>query len=649
MRKKHPQAVLTLLLTLILFSTGYTAQEKPSLASSDQISFSFESLIRTVQYGTDIDTVLTVTNNSISDINYEVTFNIIYGHPGWFSITPESGTIQPGSENEVSFAIAIVDLGFKDIAYYQSGEIIFNYEGGIPPDTVLIEILYSSFYFRPEYDTLSNGLINLIYSNYGAIGRQGIGEVNFDYVGPDQSGSDCTIGSSAPLADVYLYDGSPTVGYLTEDGDDANTDPDTIMFLSIYEKTSLNQNGFIPRSYKPVTQLRNNYVLGSSGEFITKDSTLALIRYYISSTAPASNWIITCLRVRSFDDKAHENVIVGDIYDWDVPSDSSMDNSGWLTYSAENIIYQRGVEYNQDDETECLENNRRFAGVGYLGAFVNNVPGATDLYSGHVFDNMTYVYPYNGISQNLLFELMSEPGITAYVGYEDLNTVLCYDAALTVEPDSVYDFYSVALTIYDGTSTDLYNSFAEAKALFENNNLNDLLTALDPDLDGALNIIDNCPFGYNPNQSDGDYDGVGDECDNCPNHANPYQDDNDQDGLGDLCDPDIDNDGVPNDIDNCVYTYNPGQEIEEGEEYGIACTGCCQGLRGNVDGDVTDIQDIADLVFMVDYQFRNGDEPPCFEESDVNADGVIDIEDLVCLVDNQFRFEHDCVRPCIIY
>ena len=80
----------------------------------------------------------------------------------------------------------------------------------------------------------------------------------------------------------------------------------------------------------------------------------------------------------------------------------------------------------------------------------------------------------------------------------------------------------------------------------------------------------------------------------------------------------------------------------------VAIAPCCSGLRGNIDGDIDDIQDISDLVYFVDFQFRGGDEPPCFEEADVNADGVIDIEDLVCMVDHQFRNDNECIQNCIV-
>jgi hypothetical protein len=130
---------------------------------------------------------------------------------------------------------------------------------------------------------------------------------------------------------------------------------------------------------------------------------------------------------------------------------------------------------------------------------------------------------------------------------------------------------------------------------------------LDDDNDGVVDVLDNCPRGFNPDQLDTDLDGLGDACDedadsdnicnqlpawitdgtsacheflfsdsdqdaatcearcegctydagacygpdNCPLVDNPTQTDLDEDKLGDACDLDRDGDGVLNDDDGC--------------------------------------------------------------------------------------------------
>ncbi|MCK4607493.1 MAG: thrombospondin type 3 repeat-containing protein [candidate division Zixibacteria bacterium] len=66
---------------------------------------------------------------------------------------------------------------------------------------------------------------------------------------------------------------------------------------------------------------------------------------------------------------------------------------------------------------------------------------------------------------------------------------------------------------------------------------------------------------------------------------------------------------------------------------------CCR-LRGDINHDGALPIDITDLVYLINYMFLDGPEPPCMEEADVNADGavdVIDIADLVYLIDYMFR------------
>lgn len=73
------------------------------------------------------------------------------------------------------------------------------------------------------------------------------------------------------------------------------------------------------------------------------------------------------------------------------------------------------------------------------------------------------------------------------------------------------------------------------------------------------------------------------------------------------------------------------------EDHVKCYSGCCVGLRGNINGDVADDVNVADLTYMVDFLFRNGPAPLCAEEADVNGDGSTNVTDLTLLVDFLFR------------
>ena len=82
------------------------------------------------------------------------------------------------------------------------------------------------------------------------------------------------------------------------------------------------------------------------------------------------------------------------------------------------------------------------------------------------------------------------------------------------------------------------------------------------------------------------------------------------------------------------------------QDFGSGC--CIPPIRGDVklDGSPGELGiDVADLVYLVNYMFKKGPPPQCFEEADVNADCQIDIADLVYLVNYMFK-QGPAPKPC---
>jgi hypothetical protein len=159
----------------------------------------------------------------------------------------------------------------------------------------------------------------------------------------------------------------------------------------------------------------------------------------------------------------------------------------------------------------------------------------------------------------------------------------------------------------------------------------------DSDGDGIIDVLDNCPLAYNPDQEDGDLDDVGDSCDvctdtdgdgygdpgfpantcaldNCPDVENPDQADPDQDSVGTAC-------------DNCPDVYNPDQADTDEDGIGDACDFICGDC--NNDGMVN----VSDAVFMIAFIFAGGPPPAGWEQTaDVDCSAEINVSDAVYLL-----------------
>jgi hypothetical protein len=134
-------------------------------------------------------------------------------------------------------------------------------------------------------------------------------------------------------------------------------------------------------------------------------------------------------------------------------------------------------------------------------------------------------------------------------------------------------------------------------------------SCVDTDLDGKIDLADNCAVETNALQTDDDRGFVGNECDNCDQLVNPDQTDTDGDGEGDACDDDDDGDGWLDGEDNCPLTANAGQQDADGDGTGDACDACTDS-----DGDGLGDPGLPGSC--------NPDPFPADPDNDADADGV---------------------------
>ena len=160
--------------------------------------------------------------------------------------------------------------------------------------------------------------------------------------------------------------------------------------------------------------------------------------------------------------------------------------------------------------------------------------------------------------------------------YFQVGSVFYYTWSSTTNVYSPNKAWYIDFYMYGGGISSDYKSSSDYCVRCVRGEMSDSFGDLDDD--GILDNIDNCPYVYNPDQTNSDGDSRGDACDNCPFIDNENQADSDMDGIGDVCDRcpqdplnDIDNDGVCGNIDNCPNIYNPDQADSDGDGIGDEC------------------------------------------------------------------------------
>jgi len=257
---------------------------------------------------------------------------------------------------------------------------------------------------------------------------------------------------------------------------------------------------------------------------------------------------------------------------------------------------------------------------------VVNTKGNSYFLSGNEFS-----YEIDGGNDGDLFSVDKSSGLVSFKNPPTFSTPLDSDL------DNVYEF-KIKSIVNDDTIDD-FPTIDSEKTVSSIENKLDFLTVTsilststsDFDNDGILDINDNCPSTYNPDQKDSDGNGEGDVCedsdgdgvldfeDNCIYIPNPNQEDADGDGEGDVCE-DADNDGIIDSKDNCINTANIDQSDLDGDGIGDVCD-------DDRDGDgIVNTEDNCPDVSNADQADTDGDGigDVC---DDSDSDGVLDSVD----------------------
>ncbi len=419
-------------------------------------------------HGQQFDVPLTLTNIGNGDLHYSMNLVEETGPAGWLTVSGFSGVVSAGMNNEETGTVhlntgGIVNNPGTTTALY--GQVIIISDAVTSPDTFFITpLLVTDTLYPPEFDTLSTTCVMLTVSNDGSCGNEGAGRVNLDYV----NNGDCD-----STADVYLYDASPVIGWINGN--------DTIVNHAMYGAGFIGQYGFVPVSNNDVYSdgIQNIY----TANFLSHDSSIAFEKtWYAPTIADTCPFIIQSLRVWSHDTTEHTGITLGEMFDWDIPSDSGVTNGSGI-FAGDNFIWQYGSEYHQDDtgaNPACQDNDARFGGVAFLGMFIkagdwDSAGQILSPYAGYTAANADYVIGgKNGLNVSTLYAKMQDSGFTLYSSGNpdsqlvDLHTVLTYVHNYSLVPLETLIVYSALITVENGDSITLRNYYEQAQQWYCN-------------------------------------------------------------------------------------------------------------------------------------------------------------------------------------
>jgi hypothetical protein len=471
------------------------------------------------------DTVITFTieNDGTLDNNFTISVNYTSGLD-WISVQPKSGVVESGLDNsqEVSMNISAPFMAPDPSVWLAEVEVSHDAAGS--PRIIPICLMVASEFVRPEASVLATACTRVKVFNTGEL----VG--NTPYAALDFAG-DCDTLNQFTNSAIYLSDASPVICRIDGNGD-------TLRFMS-FSREFTGDDALRPLSPLTLDETGNPDYNYASSVFATADTAIGFMaEYYLPVGAGDCSFVIEKLSFFNMTSEAMPDVLVGEILDWDVPSDSGVDNGSGYDISRQ-LIYHFGAEYNQDDATEAVcpqESDDRFGGIA-AG------PGMS-FKNAMTINNAAYIYqggPYGDdapLPPGPTYRLMKESDI--------------FSVYQSQHPDSQYIDISTLVTFGE------YNLVPDDTAC--------VVKILAASRDGLLYLTDMIDIAY-------DF-------------------------------------------------------IADHPEIGCAGGGCDVPGDANHDG----INDIADMIYIVNFIFRDGPPPVYMAEGDANADGMVNIGDVVYLI-----------------
>ncbi|UCD95388.1 MAG: hypothetical protein JSU69_04895 [Candidatus Zixiibacteriota bacterium] len=552
--------------------------------------------------GIQLDTVIRLENIGNAPLNVATILPVeITGPDGWLDVADYGPfTILESSPNFHDLTVYLNHNGTISTGpggYEGQLEIESNNVNGTVYYDIYV-IVADSVQFPEEAD-IRTACTRLIFNNAGGMGKGGnppLGGYNLNHF------DDCDTTDNASGADdhagVYIYDGSPFILRVNDAGD-------TVFNYYMFDADWLSNDGFRPLEGLYVDSgTYADYQYGYTGKFLTKDSAIAIeLEYFAPKDGDSCEFLVLKERVYNNTDAEITGVYVGEAFDWDVPSDSGVQNgSGYDKTSGENsrdFMYCYGGEWALDttDEGEvtnddCVLGDDRYAGMAFYngykvayGAPDDSLENPEGPWWTHI--NADWVYPAGGFVGEQIYRKIIDMGTSwqewqpiapsAESVYVDLNMIAVFGNFDLGVKDTLV-FVKILATENDGALAGILETVDQAREWIAGR----------PEIFAWPELpLGKCCYGTPPT---------------C---AHVIEDD-------------------------CIDLVG---DWEEGGDCSEPC-GCCVDPG---DADDNSAINILDVTFIINYLYKNGPTPACVDQADADGNNSVNILDVTHIINYLYK------------
>jgi hypothetical protein len=280
----------------------------------------------------------------------------------------------------------------------------------------------------PVWDSVTSQCgIRLAAANNANMGAHGIGGANLGFPQPspecDTNGGTLNPGN----ADIYLADASPVI--IKKNGSSYAAS------WAVFDDDITSPNGFkplYPSSTRGSFSVPGQWDGYNTGTFCTSDSLVKLERTIWAPLKSADSCKFVIMRTKVFPftpGMSVSNLAIGDVFDFDVPSDSGEYYNIGGTDPTRRLVWVRG--FRSDDTSisnhSCYNNGLRYAGAAMIQALLKNcITADSAMFAGYNAANDSFVYPASGFVPEQLWANMQAAGYSNEARITDLHSMLVY-------------------------------------------------------------------------------------------------------------------------------------------------------------------------------------------------------------------------------